>query len=75
MDGNGVLSKLVKLGSISLTLGLLSHLENQRLEKEKIKSIPRVGDLWIPSYVTFQDVVSNSICYKYMIRSRLETTS
>jgi hypothetical protein len=64
MDGNGSLSKLMKLGSISLTLGLLNDVENQMLEKEKIKSIPRVGDLWIPSCVTFQDVVSNSICYK-----------
>jgi hypothetical protein len=52
MDGNGALSNPVKQGSISLALGLLNHLENQRLERERIKSITRVGDLWIPLNVT-----------------------
>jgi hypothetical protein len=52
MDGNGALSNLVKPSSTSLALGPLSHLENQKLEREMIKSIPRVGDLWIPSNIT-----------------------
>jgi hypothetical protein len=48
IDGSGTLSNLVNLDSTLLTFGPLSHFENQRLEKEGIKSIPRVGDLWIP---------------------------
>jgi hypothetical protein len=52
MDGSGALSSPMKQGFISLTLGPLNHLENRRLERERIKSIPRVGDLWILSDIT-----------------------
>jgi len=52
MDGSGALLNLVKPSSTSLALGPLSHLENQKLEREKIKSIPRVGNLWIPLDIT-----------------------
>jgi hypothetical protein len=40
MDGSGVLSKSMKQGFTLLALGLLSHLENQILNKKKIESIP-----------------------------------
>jgi hypothetical protein len=52
MDGNGALSNQMKQGSTSLALGPLHHLENQKLKRERIKSIPQVGDLWILSDVT-----------------------
>jgi hypothetical protein len=42
----------MKQGSTSLALGPLHHLENQKLKRERIKSIPQVGDLWILSDVT-----------------------
>jgi hypothetical protein len=52
MDGTGALSNPLKLGSTLLTLGPLNHFESQSLEGEKIKSISRVGDLWIPLDIT-----------------------
>jgi hypothetical protein len=45
MDGNGVLSKSMKQGFISLALGLLSHLDNQILDKERIELVFRIGNI------------------------------
>jgi hypothetical protein len=47
MDGNGALSDPMKQGFTSLALGLLNHLENQILERERIKSIAQVKDLYL----------------------------
>jgi len=40
MDGSGALSNPMKQGFISLTLGLSNHLENQILERKRIKLFP-----------------------------------
>jgi hypothetical protein len=54
-----------------LTLGPLNHLENQSLEREKIKSIPRVGDLWIPLDITILECCAQF--YMLEIDDRIKT--
>ncbi len=51
MDGSGALSNQMKQGSTSLAFGPLHHLKNQKLERERIKSIPQIGNLWILSNI------------------------
>jgi hypothetical protein len=48
MDNNGPSYKPQKLGSSSQALGPLKQVEVQRVIREKIIVVPRVGDIWIP---------------------------
>jgi hypothetical protein len=61
----------MKQGSCLLALDLLSQLENQRLQKEKINSILWIGDIWVPSNITVLDVVLNFTDQKWMHMSKL----
>jgi hypothetical protein len=45
MDGSGTLSNPMNPNFTSLALGPLSHLVNYRLERDGIKSIPKVGNV------------------------------
>jgi hypothetical protein len=47
MNGSGVLSKLVKQGSILLALDLLNHLTNKKLNKKRIELVLQIGDIWV----------------------------
>jgi len=47
MDDNGPSYKPQKPSSFAQVIGLLKHLGVQRVIKERIIVIPRLGDIWI----------------------------
>jgi len=48
MEGSGQSYKLQRLGSSSQALGPLKRLEVQHVFKERIMSVLRLGDVWMP---------------------------
>jgi hypothetical protein len=60
MGDNGPSYKPQKLGSSSQTVGPLKHLEVQQVNKEKITTILKVRDIWIPI-----DIIIKNCCEKF----------
>lgn len=51
MEGGGPSSKHKKPSSFTPSHGLLDTIEQQRLIKELSSSMPRLGDIWIPTRI------------------------
>ncbi len=61
MDDSGALSNLMKPSSTLLALGLLNHLENQRLERKGSNQFQKLETFGFHQTSPFQDQIDDRI--------------